>query len=89
MIRGDYFGESGMFQPIWDTLLPRGDHYMHLADLTAYVDTQSRVSRLYRDQEAWSRTAIINVASSGAFSSDRTIDQYAAEIWNAKPCPVQ
>ena len=90
MIHDGYFsaGEPGIFQPIWDTLLPRGDHYMHLADLTAYVETQTRVSALYRDSEAWSRKAIINVGSSGGFSSDRTIDQYAAEIWNAKPCLV-
>jgi starch phosphorylase len=90
MIHGDYFsaGDPGIFQPIWDTLLVRGDYYMHLADLTAYAETQTRVSSLYRDPESWSRKAIINVGSSGEFSSDRTIDQYASEIWNAKPCPV-
>ncbi|HWC89399.1 MAG TPA: glycogen/starch/alpha-glucan phosphorylase, partial [Pirellulales bacterium] len=90
MIHGDYFSprEPGIFQPIWDTLVTHGDHYMHLADLSAYVETQTRVGALFCDPEAWSRKAIINVGSSGNFSSDRTIDQYAAEIWDAQPCPV-
>ncbi|HEY5311274.1 MAG TPA: glycogen/starch/alpha-glucan family phosphorylase, partial [Pirellulales bacterium] len=90
MIHGDYFSprEPGIFQPIWDTLVTNGDHYLHLADLSAYVETQTRVGQLFNDPEAWARKAIINVGSSGNFSSDRTIDQYAAEIWNAEPCPV-
>jgi starch phosphorylase len=90
MIHGDYFSprEPGIFQPIWDTLVTHGDHYMHLADLSAYVETQTRVGQLFGDPEAWSRKAIINVGSSGNFSSDRTIDQYATEIWDAAPCPV-
>jgi glycogen phosphorylase len=90
MIVGNYFSpaEPGIFTPIWDTLLTRGDHYMHLADLAAYVATQGQVGELYADPEAWSRKAIINVASSGKFSSDRTIEQYATEVWGAEPCPV-
>jgi len=61
---------------------------MHLADLKAYVETQERVTALYADPDGWARKAIINVACSGRFSSDRTIREYAAEIWHAKPCPV-
>ena len=61
---------------------------MHLADLKAYVETQGRVAALYADPDGWVRKAIINVACSGRFSSDRTIREYAAEIWHAKPCPV-
>ena len=61
---------------------------MHLADLKSYLEADHRVTELYADADAWTRKAILNVASSGKFSSDRTIAQYAAEIWNAKPCPV-
>ena len=61
---------------------------MHLADLTSYAQAQQRLGELYADPDAWTRKAIINVACSGKFSSDRTIAEYAAEIWNATPCPV-
>jgi glycogen phosphorylase len=81
--------EPGIFSPIWDTLLARGDHYMHLADLSAYVRTQEQMGALYKSSDAWTGRAIRNVGHSGKFSSDRTISQYAAEIWNAKPSPVE
>ena len=81
--------EPGIFGPIWDTLLPRGDHYMHLADLASYVRAQEQVGSLYLKPDDWTRRAIKNVGHSGKFSSDRTISQYASEIWNAKPCPVE
>ena len=55
--------EPGIFAPIWDTLLPRGDHYMHLADLSAYVQTQEQVGSLYMKPDAWTRRAIKNVGS--------------------------
>jgi len=61
---------------------------MHLADLTAYTEAQQRAAALYADPEAWARAAILNVAASGKFSSDRTIAEYAAEIWNVQPCAV-
>jgi starch phosphorylase len=80
--------EPGVFDPLRETLLTRGDYYMHLADLSSYLETQARVGVLYADRDAWAQKAIINIASSGRFSSDRTIAEYAAEIWNAKPCPV-
>jgi glycogen phosphorylase len=90
LIFSDHFSrnEPGIFGPIRDTLLTKGDYYMHLADLTSYAETQARVAALCADPDAWARKAIINVACSGRFSSDRTIAEYAAEIWNAKPCPV-
>jgi len=90
LIASNHFSryEPGIFQPILDTLLTNGDHYMHLADLTAYTQTQAKVGALYKDPEEWARKAIINVASSGKFSSDRTIAEYAATIWNVEPCPV-
>jgi starch phosphorylase len=90
LIFGDHFNRSepGIFAPIRDTLITRGDHYRHLADLTSYAQTQQRVGALYGDQEAWTRKAIVNVACSGKFSSDRTIQEYAREIWHATPCPT-
>jgi glycogen phosphorylase len=91
MIAANVFSphEPGIFGPIWDTLLPRGDHYMHLADLASYVRAQEQVGSLYVKPDDWTRRAIKNVGHSGKFSSDRTISQYASEIWNAKPCPVE
>jgi starch phosphorylase len=80
--------EPGIFAPLRDTLLTNGDHYMHLADLESYLDADQRLLELYADPEAWTRKAILNIAGSGKFSSDRTIAEYAAEIWNAAPCPV-
>jgi starch phosphorylase len=90
MIFSDHFShnEPGVFEPLRETLLTRGDHYMHLADLTAYLEADRRLLELYADPEGWVRKVILNVASSGTFSSDRTIAEYAAEIWDAKPCPV-
>jgi starch phosphorylase len=61
---------------------------MHLADLAAYVATQAKVGALYRNQEEWARKAILNVSYSGKFSSDRTIQEYAADVWQVEPCPV-
>ena len=61
---------------------------MHLADLQAYLQSDQQLVELYANQVGWSHRAILNVASSGKFSSDRTIGQYAAEIWDAKPCPI-
>jgi glycogen phosphorylase len=80
--------EPGVFTPIWDVLLTQGDYYMHLADLSAYVQTQGKVGELYMQPEAWARKAILNVGCSGKFSSDRTIAEYAADVWRVKPCPV-
>ena len=90
LIFSDHFSrnEPGVFEPLRETLLTRGDHYMHLADLTAYLEADRRLLELYADPEGWAHKVILNVASSGKFSSDRTIAEYAAEIWDAKPCPV-
>jgi len=90
LIAGDYFSryEPGIFAPLRDALLAHGDHYMHLADLKSYLEADQRLGELYADGDGWARKAILNIAGSGKFSSDRTIAQYAAEIWNVKPCPV-
>ncbi len=78
----------GIYAPIVDTLLKHGDHYMHLADLTSYLAADERVRRLYANPDDWARKAILNIAGSGKFSSDRTIAEYAHGIWNTPPCPV-
>jgi len=80
--------ETGVPQTLRDTLLTHGDHYMHLADLRSYLTADQKLVQLYGNRDAWARIAVLNVASSGKFSSDRTIAQYAADIWQAKPCPV-
>ncbi|HUO08979.1 MAG TPA: glycogen/starch/alpha-glucan phosphorylase [Phycisphaerae bacterium] len=80
--------EPGLFAQFRDTLLTRGDHYMHLADLASYLHADQKLCELYANSDAWARMAILNVAGSGKFSSDRTISQYVAEIWNVAPCPV-
>jgi starch phosphorylase len=90
MISSDYFSrnEPGIFKPLYDTLLTYGDHYMHLADLKSYLEADQRLRELYATPDEWTRRVILNVAASGKFSSDRTIAEYASQIWEAKPCPV-
>ena len=89
LIFSDHFSpnERGVFEPLRDTLLTHGDYYMHLADLKSYLEADRRLVDLYADPEEWTRRAILNVASSGKFSSDRTIAEYAKDIWNVEPCP--
>ena len=82
-------GDPSRYAQIRHALLEHGDHYMHLADLGSYAAAQERLGRLHRDDpSAWTRKSILNVAASGKFSADRTISEYAREIWDAKPCPV-
>jgi glycogen phosphorylase len=90
LIFSDHFSryEPGVFAPLRDALLTRGDYYMHLADLKSYLEADQRLLKLYADSDAWTRKAILNVAGSGKFSSDRTIAEYAADIWKVKPCSL-
>jgi starch phosphorylase len=90
LIFSDHFSrdEPGIFAPIRETLLERGDYFRHLADLTSYAQAQQRLGELFAEPDAWARKAILNVAYSGKFSSDRTIEEYATGIWKAIPCPV-
>jgi len=80
--------EPEVFTPLRDMLLTRGDFYMHLADLKPYLEADRRLVHLYAQPDDWGRKAILNVAGSGKFSSDRTIHEYASDIWNVRPCPV-
>ncbi len=90
LISGNHFSryEPDIFRPLIDALLTEGDTYMHLADLRSYLVADHAACALYSDRDAWSRKAVLNIAASGPFSSDRTISRYASEIWKAVPCPV-
>jgi starch phosphorylase len=87
MIANGFFSveEPDRYQAIFDNLLQKGDHYLLLADYASYIAAQDAVSALYQDQEEWSRRAILNVARVGKFSSDRTIGEYAKNIWHVAP----
>ncbi|HZW24093.1 MAG TPA: glycogen/starch/alpha-glucan phosphorylase [Gallionella sp.] len=89
MIGGGFFSvaDPGRYQSIRDSLLTQGDHYMLLADYAGYVAMQRKVAELYSDHEEWSRRAILNVARMGKFSSDRSIRQYAEQVWDVKATP--
>jgi glycogen phosphorylase len=91
LILSDHFNRNqpGVFAPLRDALLTSGDYYMHLADLKSYLEADERLCELYADSVGWSRKAILNIAGSGKFSSDRTIAEYASEIWKVKRCPVE
>lgn len=90
LIRDDHFSqhERGIFMPILDALLRDGDHYRLLADLTSYAQAQARLGQLYGEPDAWARKVVLNIAASGRFSADRTVGEYAREIWRIEPCPV-
>jgi len=87
MVGNGYFspGEPERFKPIVDNLLQHGDHYLLLADYTSYIEAQKRVELAYSDPQEWQRRAILNVANMGKFSSDRTILEYAQQIWRTQP----
>ncbi len=90
MISSGYFSpsEPELFKPIVDALLHHGDTYMLMADFEAYVRCQELVSQAYRDKKKWARMSILNTAYTGKFSSDRTIAEYAMDIWKVKPTPI-
>ncbi len=91
MIGSGYFSPHapGLFQPIISSLLEQGDYYMVLADYAAYLACQEKAGLEYQDQARWTAKAIVNAANMGKFSSDRTIKEYAEEIWGAKPVAIK
>jgi starch phosphorylase len=88
LVSGELDPDRGLFRPLHDTLR-NADHYMHLADLRSYLDADERLCTLRAQPETWSRMAVLNIAGSGKFSSDRTIREYAQGIWGVSPCPVR
>lgn len=91
MLRDGFFNphQRDLFYPIFQSLLEGGDKYMLLADFQSYLDCQEIVSETYLKPEVWNRMSILNTANLGKFSSDRTIQQYADEIWRVKPVKVE
>ena len=89
-IKSNFFNldQPGLYQPIWDALLTHGDYFLVLADFDAYVECQAQIAQAFEDQERWAKMCILNIANSGKFSTDRTISEYAQEIWDIHPCPV-
>jgi len=87
MIGSGFFlpDEPGLFAPIVRTLLDEGDYYMLLADYRSYVTAQEEVGRVFLNQDEWTRRSILNTAHMGKFSSDRSILDYASDIWNVQP----
>ena len=81
-------GDKDIFRPIIAKLLSTRDEYVHLADLAEYVARQKEVDTLYRDRHAWNRKSLLNIARMGKFSSDRTVAEYARDIWKIRPAVI-
>jgi len=91
MIRNGYFGWAEFFAPIVkgvDGLSPGSDFYLLGPDFAGYIEAQEMVDQTYQDKKKWTKMSILSTAGSGKFSSDRTIQEYANEIWKVKPCKV-
>lgn len=82
-------GKTGYFEDLYNALIEERDQYYLLADFEAFKNTQERVFEDYKDKKKWAKKCFANLYSSGVFSSDRTIKQYASEIWNIKPAHVK
>ncbi|OCA81923.1 glycogen/starch/alpha-glucan phosphorylase [Pradoshia sp. D12] len=85
LINGFFPNTSGMFDMIYDSLLLENDQYFVLRDFGSYASTQEKVEASYQDKKKWNSSSVINIANSGFFSSDRTIQEYATDIWNVNP----
>ena len=89
LLSGEFsHGDRNLFEPLVGSLLNQDD-YMLLADYQSYIDCQDRVAEAYKDQEAWTRMSILNVARIGKFSSDRSIRDYCYDIWKTWPVKIQ
>ncbi len=82
LIDGTWTKDNGQFKVIYEELLFKNDEYFLFGDFEAYRLAQEEVVRRYQDRKGWARTCLINIAKSGYFSSDRTINEYAREIWD-------
>ena len=82
-------GGTGEFQDLYNSLVNEGDTYFLLADFVAFKEAEDKVFAAYKDQKHWAQMSLMNIANSGIFSSDRTIMQYANEIWGITPKTVK
>jgi starch phosphorylase len=87
-IKSGFFGDTSVIHPIIDHLCDGGDNYITCFDFYSYLDAQERADKMYKNQRKWTEMAILGIAKSGKFSSDRTIAEYCGEIWDAQPVPV-
>ena len=89
LVKSGFFSpqDPGWFRPLWESL-ENGDRYLVMADFDSYVQCQEQVAKAYLDRKRWTQMSILNVAHMGVFSSDRTIRQYADEIWDVKGLPI-
>ncbi len=89
-LAGDFFNleQPGLYRSLAQSLLQGNDPFFHLVDFPDYVEAQDRVDETFRDPLGWQRMCLANIAGSGKFSADRTINEYAEEIWGVHPCPV-
>jgi len=81
-------GTYGNFQSLFDYFLHANDEFFILKDFNAYADAHEEILRRYKNKYEWLKSAAMNIANSGRFSSDRTIDEYASEIWQVKPVMI-
>ena len=93
LINGTFSSDTELFRDLYDSLLntkntDRADRYFILADFRSYAEAQKRVEEAYRDQQRWSRMAMMNTICSGKFSSDRTIEEYVSDIWKLEKVDV-
>lgn len=84
-INGYWTGNVEDFRILYDEVMSKNDEFFVLADFEAYVQAQEEIERLYNDRRRWARMCLVNIAKSGYFSSDRTIEEYARDIWGLKP----
>ncbi|MFB3165539.1 glycogen/starch/alpha-glucan phosphorylase [Neobacillus sp. 179-C4.2 HS] len=85
LVNGFFPGVYNEFEPIFDSLLEENDQYFVLKDFASYADTQKTIGETFRDQQVWQKKCLVNIAHAGYFSSDRTIKEYADNIWGIKP----
>ena len=84
----DVFQKNPLFSQLYEDLLRRNDEYFVLKDFAAYREAHQEILRRYQDRPGWLRASAVNIAQSGHFSSDRTVSQYARDIWKVKPIRV-
>ena len=88
LVNGFFPEDREEFRPLYDELLYNNDEFFILKDFAAYADAQLKVEEKYKNKQAWLTSSVVNIAHSGIFSSDRTIEEYAQGIWKIKPVIV-